>query len=182
MPTSPLKPDANDFSDRTARIETKLDGLIESVAVFTNSTERRFITVESQLRESGRWSFSAISTIALIIGMICAACAAYVSMRIAPIEAAQNTSTAERASLGSNLNRMEEDRHRDNSELDDRLQREMRLVSDIVKAQGDSTKEVLIRDEKRLDDVIGRVDRLHESDRRELSTYREMMAKKVVGQ
>lgn len=172
MPNEPPQKSTSGVEQRVVRIETKLDGLIETVSDFARSTNSRFALVETQQRESGRFSWTAFGTVLVGVGMICTACAAYVNMQVAPLDGTLKMAEAERSGIRIDIQRIEADRHRDQLELDDRLQREMRLVSDIVRASGDTTKEILLRDEKRIDDVTYRFDKMRDDERQELMMFR----------
>lgn len=131
--------------------------------------------------EKNQWSWPTISAIAVIVGMICTACVAYVNMRIAPIEGSQNTAISERAGLAANLLRMEDDRRRDNDKMDERLQREMRQLNETVVKGLEGQRDQLSLEVKRIDDVTERDDRRREDERHELMEYRALIANKVLG-
>lgn len=158
---------------RQSRIETKLDGLIQAMGQFRDDTERRFGIVENQQRLSGRWSWSAVGVIITGMALVGTAIGAVMAARIGPLEGAI-------AGLITNQQRTEDDRHRDNADLDTRLQREMRLVSDVVAQQAAATSEMLKRDEQRINDVTYRQDKGRDDERQELITLRDALLKKAL--
>lgn len=158
-----LRQMSSDQKLRASDLDQKIDKIIAS-----NSAQNQ-------------WSWSTISAIAVIVGMICTACVAYVNMRIAPIEGAQNTAISERATLSANLLRMEDDRRRDNDKMDERLQREMRQINETVIKGLEGQRDQLALEVKRIDDVTERDDRRREDERHELMEYRALIANKVLG-
>lgn len=133
----------------------------------------------------GKWNWQTFGAIAgvIIAGvvMIGTASIAFINVRVAPIESAVAASAAERASLQSGMERIEGDRHRDQAEMDVRLQREMRLVGDVISKQGEANKEMIAAVSKRVDDVTYRFDRLREEQAEELMKYRLLSATKFIG-
>lgn len=147
---------------RLSRIESLLER-------FVSDTERRFTIVESQQRVSGKFSWTAFAAVAGAAGMVSTACFAFITARVGPIE-------ANVAANAANIQQIQGEGRRDREELDARLQREMRLVNDVVSEGLRAAKEMIQArlgiDEKRLDDVTYRVDKFNDEDRQELRSVR----------
>lgn len=142
-------------------------------------------SITNQQQSSGRWNWQTFGAIAGVIlagvVMIGTANIAFINVRVAPIESAVASSTTERASLLANIERIEGDRHRDQADMDTRLQREMRLVGEIVAKQGEANKDATIAISKRVDDVTYRFDELRKEQAEELLQYKSIGLEKALG-
>lgn len=193
----------DDPAEQRIRIEEKLDGLINRFDRFSEDTRLRFKSnedrqqkLEEQQQSVGRWNWQSFGAIAGVIVagvvMVGTASIAFINVRVAPLESGVAAGISERQSIRGDIQRIEDNGHREQSnieerfqheqaEMDERLQREMRLVSDVISKQGDANKDAIQAVSKRVDDATYRIDKIREEGSDELMRLRLLDAAKVLG-
>jgi hypothetical protein len=138
-----------------AKLETTVNNLAKGISEFVVETRARFTQLEAETQTHGKINWPALGVIATIIGGLAL-------LYVRPLET-DVAAIKQQISIES-------------SNLDARLQREMRQLNDVIIAQAAGTKEMmgmrLNIDEKRLDDVTNRVDRRSDDERQELNQLR----------
>lgn len=166
----------NEILSRVTRIETILEQFVTSTAQRMNQQDREIDDVKTKQGDTGKWSWTAVGVVISGVGILVTVIGALAILYIAPVKTAQESAEtrmlASIESLHVNERRLEEDRRRDEDKFDERLQREMRLINEVVVKGLESTKEMvearLLIDEKRIDDVTYRYDRSADEYRQKL--------------